>query len=41
VPRDTARGREIIAAIERDFPELDEVTSRGRDELKAEFRLGV
>jgi tetratricopeptide (TPR) repeat protein len=36
-----AKGSEIIAAVEAEFPDLDELTARGRDELKAEFRLGV
>jgi tetratricopeptide (TPR) repeat protein len=36
-----AKAQEIIAAVETEFPELDEVTARARDEIKAEFRLGV
>jgi hypothetical protein len=37
----TGKGREIIASVDREFPQLDDATRRARDELKAEFQVGV
>lgn len=33
------KGKEIIDAVDRDFPQLDDVLRRARDELRSEFLL--
>ena len=36
-----ARAQEIIDAVDREFPQLDDVLRRARDELRSEFQLGT